>query len=95
MQERGLHRVQPVAAGKALNRGDRLVLAAGSQRQAGQYAPAIDTHRACTTSTAVAPLLGAGQPHLPAQRIEQRRASVNRQRNGIAIDPQDKLDASR
>ena len=59
-----------VVTGAALHR-DR-------KRQAGEHAPAVDQHRAGAALAVVAALLRAGEAEVLAQRIEQRRARVER-----------------
>ena len=62
--------------------------AADRQRQAGEDAPAVDEDGAGAALAVVAALLGAGQAEMLAQRVEQRRADVERQAVLLAVDPQ-------
>ena len=60
-------------------RGDR-------QREARQYAPAIEQHRAGAALTVVATLLRSGQADMLAKRVEQRRAHIESKPVIAAVD---------
>ena len=74
--EGGLHRVEPVAVGEALDRQHVGAVQADGQRQAGIDAPPVDQHRAGAALAAVAALLGSGQVKTLAQQVEQRHPRV-------------------
>ena len=51
----------------------------------------LTTHRASATLPLVAPLLGAGQPHLLPQGVKERGAHVQREPLFAAVDGQGHL----
>ena len=61
LDERGLHRMQILAAGQSFNRGDLLALLHNGKRQAGRYAAPIDQNRACAALSKAAALLASSQ----------------------------------
>ena len=71
-----------------LDGGDLLALAARRQRQAGHHAPAIQMNGAGAAGATVAALLGARQPGIFTQRIQQRRAMIDHKFHRLAIDMQ-------
>ena len=80
MLDKGLlHGMQlAVRTTNPFNRGDRMVLNTGRKSEARQHAPTVDQHRAGAALSMVAALLGAGQPQVLAQCIEQSRARIER-----------------
>ena len=50
-----------------------------SQRQASEYAATVDVNSACAAFAAIAAFADACQRKLFAQRIEQRRARIDRE----------------
>ena len=58
-----------------------LALGRGRKRQAGQHAPSVDQHGAGAALAVVAAFLGAGQAEMLAQRVEQRGADIERERD--------------
>src|SRR5215472_2379454 len=88
-----LHRVQwPVRFGEALDGRDVAALGRGGEGEAGQHAPAIDEHGAGAALTVVAALLRSRQSEVFAQRVEQRRADIERNEMLVAVDPERKAD---
>src|SRR3954466_16387624 len=61
LDERPLHRVQLVAVGEPLDRGDLVPGGRHRQRQAGQHPAAVDPHGAGPAGALVAALLAAGE----------------------------------
>jgi hypothetical protein len=57
-------------------------------------ASVVDVHRGGPARAAVAALLGAGQPGLLTQRVEQRRARINAEWQRPIIDPQLDIDGA-
>src|SRR4051794_32392984 len=58
------------------DRCDRMILDARRKSEARQHAPPVDQHRAGAALSLVATLLGAGQPQVLTQRIEQCRSHI-------------------
>src|ERR1700733_13798155 len=86
LDERGLHRMQLAAGREAFDRPDRLALRARREREARDHALAAEMHCACSALTAVAAFLRTGQTQPLAQRIEQRRTRIDRERIPRAVD---------
>ena len=81
-----LHRVQLAARfGEAFDRRHR-PLDRDRQRQAAEHAAAVDEHRAGAALAVVSAFLGAGQPEMLAQRVEQRGAGIDCQPAPPAVD---------
>jgi hypothetical protein len=80
IDERLLHRVELPTPGKALDRGDARALQHDGQGQARIDAAAVDQHRTGAALAVIAALFGARQVEVLAQRIEQRRPSVDIER---------------
>src|SRR5215469_16049653 len=74
--ERGLHRMESVLLGQALDGGDLVTIMHHRERQAAIDALSVDDDRAGAALSLVAALLRAGQPEILAQRIEQRRTRI-------------------
>jgi hypothetical protein len=88
-----LHRMQrPVRLGETLDRRDVTAFGRGGKREAGQHTPAVDDHGACAALAVVAALLGACQPEVLAQRVEQRGADIECNEMLVAVDPQREAD---
>ena len=86
VDERRLDRVQMLALGDALDRGD---LAAGvhhGERHAGEDPPAADVHRAGSALAPIAALFRPRQLEAFAQRVEQRHSRVDRHRVRLPVD---------
>ena len=81
--EGGLHRMQRVALGEALDGDDVGAVVADGERQAGIDAPAVDQHGAGAALAAVAALLGAGEVEPLAQQVEQRHARIVERRRPL------------
>src|SRR5262245_63684626 len=79
VKEGGLHRMQLIVWGEALDRDDRLPLARHCQRQTRQDTLAVDDDRACAARALVAALLGADEAEHVVKRIQQRDARVHRE----------------
>src|ERR1700759_2602625 len=56
-----LQRMEPIAVGEPLDRGDRLAVMHCSKRQAGVDATTVQQHRACAALAVIAALLGSCQ----------------------------------
>ena len=84
--EGGLHRMQLVAIGEALDGQDVGAVKADRQRQAGIDAPAVDQHGAGAALAAVAALLGAGEVEPLAQQVEQGDARIDLQLVAVSVD---------
>ena len=74
VDEGGLHRMQRVAVGQALDGGDLGAVVADRERQAGIDPAAVDQHGAGAALAAVAAFLGAGE----VRRSRSRSSSVTR-----------------
>ena len=90
--EGGLHGVELVARGQALDRGDPAAFDARGEREAGQHAAPIDEHRAGAALALIAALLRAGQLESLAERIQQDDARIELQRSCRSIDIERHLD---
>ena len=88
VQERLLHRVQPVRAGQSLDGGDLGAVQRDGEREAAQRAAAVDQHGAGTALPVVAALLRSGQAQVLTQRVEQCGAGVQGQGSELAVDLQ-------
>ena len=88
LDERLLERVELAVALQALDGGDPFALLHGRKGHAGHDAVAVDMHGAGAALPAVAPSLRARQTELPAQRVEQRRARLDRDGAKLPIDGQ-------
>src|SRR5437016_756901 len=82
-----LHRMQRSIAGcEALDRADGAALRRRREHEAGDHPPPIEQNRAGAALAVVAALLGAGQPEVLAQRIEQCGARIERHAMLTAVD---------
>ena len=82
-----LDRVQaPVGRGQALDGGDARSVGAGRGHQARQHGPAVEVDGAGAALALGAALLGAGQPEVESQPVQQRPA---RRVGGAALDAVD------
>jgi hypothetical protein len=88
LDEGGLHRVQRAIAGEAFDGRDLLALLHDRERQAGVDPAAIGQDGAGAALPEITPLLGAGQPEMLAQRVEQSRARIQFQAVLGAVDPE-------
>jgi hypothetical protein len=93
LDEGGLHRVQRAVAGEPFDGRDLVALLHDRKGQAGVDPTAVDQHGAGAALPEVAPLLGAGQPEMLAQRVEQGGARVQLQAVLGAVDPERDLEA--
>ena len=90
--ERGLHRVELVALGEALDGRDLGALGGDRQRQARVDGATVAQHRASATLAVIAALPGPGQRQVLAQRIEQRDPRIDLQSPVLPVDAQDDID---
>src|SRR5262245_11314652 len=82
-----LHGMQrPPARREALDGRDRTPLRCYRERQARQHPTSCDQDRAGTALAMVAALLRSREVEMIAQRVEQRRADVERQTMAAAVD---------
>ncbi len=86
--ERLLDEARPVRRAEPLDRGDLGAVERGDLRDAREDGPAIDEdHARPALALPVARLLGAGQPQVVAQQVEQDRlALVGDDLHGVAVD---------
>ncbi len=85
-QEGGLHRMQAGWRPQTFDGCDGLALVHDRKRQARVDAATIDQHGASTALAVVAALLGASEPKVLTQGVEQRSARVEFQGMGLAVD---------
>ena len=85
LHEGGLHRVQVVGRAQPLDGGDAVALVHDRQREARRDPPPVDDHGARAALALIAPLLGAGEVQVLAQRVEQRRPRVELELAGYAV----------
>ena len=76
--EGGLHGVQSVRPAQALDGGDRVALVHDGEGQAADDAQSVHQHGAGPALTMVAALLRTREAEMLTQRIQQRRAGVDR-----------------
>src|ERR1700716_2240774 len=81
-----LQRMQIVALGKTLDGRDGLSVMHHRQRQTGVDAASFNQHRAGAALAVIASLLRTRQREMFTQRIQQRRAWIERQRTRAAVD---------
>ena len=78
--------MQLLGRAQPFDRGDVITFVLHGQRQARIDAPPIDEHRACAALPVVTALLGAAEAQVLPQRIEQRRARIQRRLGWLAVD---------
>ena len=88
LDERPLQRVQLAVLGESLDRDHLCAVVRDGERQAGVDAAAIEQHGAGAALAVVAALLGAGEPELLAQHVEQGTARIHGERQRLAVDQQ-------
>ncbi len=77
--KRLLDGVQPAFPGQALDGGDGVALRLHGQHQTGVDHDAVQVDRAGGALPLVAGPLGAGQPEVVAQRVDQRAIGLDQQ----------------
>ena len=92
LAEHLLHRMQrAVGRGQALDRGHRGAVGLHRQHGAGLHRLAVDMHDAGAALAGVAADMGAGQPQLLAQQLDQQRAALDLDRVLLAVHRQGHL----
>ena len=86
LQELLLHRMQLVALGDALDRGDRRALGFHAQHQAGTDQTAVHDDRAGAAVAGCAAFLAAGQADHVAQHIQQGLLGFAEEFGFLAVD---------
>ena len=86
LEKRGLHRVQRVRRAEAFDRDDVVALVHDGERETRVDPASVDQHGARAALTVVAALLGAGQMQVLSQRVEQRRAQIELELDGLTVD---------
>src|SRR5215468_4888707 len=81
-----LEGMEPGPAGHALDRRDRLTLRLDGERQTRQRGLAVDEHGAGAALAQLAAVLGAREPEILAQDLEQRLVDGDDQLPRLAID---------
>src|SRR6185503_2517289 len=89
VEERLLHRVQPLAVGQRFDRRDRLLPDAPDPRDAGAGPGAIEQHRARAALPFAAAVAAAGQAEIVAEDGEEAVARLGVNLAILAIDAQD------
>ena len=69
-----------------LDGGDAGALGLGGQHQAGVHQPAVEDDAAGAAIAGAAAFLGAGEPELVAQHVEQRLLRLAQELDGLAVD---------
>ena len=80
LDERRLHRMQLVAVRETFDRRDLVAFVRDREAEAGINAPAIHEDGARTALAVIATFLRTGEMQMLAQRIEQRDARIEFQR---------------
>src|SRR5262245_18663315 len=83
-----LHLVQDAAVGQALDRRDLLALRRGDGQHAGPHRLAVEVDRAGAAHRDAAPVLGAREPDLLADRPQKGRGRTDVDLLGLAVDGQ-------
>src|SRR5581483_975 len=91
--EGALHRMHPVGRSESFDGGDRVAARFEGKDHARGYWTAVEVDRAGAAGAAIAYQLGAGEPEMVAQRIDQRDARLDRDPHLVAVD--EKLDRLR
>jgi hypothetical protein len=86
IDERLLHRMEPLALGESLDRRDLLAACIHREGHAARDDFAIEPHGTCGARAAVAADLGAGESELVAQHFHQRRRRIDVHGARPAID---------
>ena len=84
-----LERVQPVAAGQALDGDDLLAVDVPHGRRAGAHGLVVDEHRAGAAQGLAAAELGAGEAEVVAQHPQQHPVFVDRHARGLPLSVND------
>jgi hypothetical protein len=90
--ERPLDGAQLAAVGEPFDGGDLAAVALHGERQAPVHPRAVDEHGARAAGALVAALLGAGEPDLLAQPVEQGGAGMHDRAHRAAVDPDGDVD---
>ena len=83
--ERGLHRVQRAVLGEAFDRGHIGAVRRQREHRAGLHALAVHMDRARAALAGVAANMGAGEPQIVADEIDQQRAAFDLAGHGFAV----------
>src|SRR5438093_5945599 len=94
LHEGGLHGMERAVGRQPLDRDDLGARLHRGQRQASLDAPAVAQDGAGAALPQLAALLGAGEVQVVAERVEQRRPRVERQRTLRAVDAEGELDVA-
>ncbi len=87
LQEGGLHRMERLPLrGQPFDRDDGVPFGLRRERQAGEYAGAVQVHGAGAALSLIAALLGAVEAEMLAQRVEQGDARLERKCMGAPVD---------
>ncbi len=86
LDEFALQGMQRLAHGHALDRLDRLAFGLDSQHQAGAHQAPVDDDAAGAAVAGAATFLGAGEPQLVAQCLQQGLARFAKKFDLVAVD---------
>src|SRR3546814_8741218 len=86
LDKRLLHRVRSVRCPKALDRHDVVVVMLHRQAEAAVDPPSARDHRAGAALSVIAALFRARQAQMLAQCVEERRARIEFELPGFAVD---------
>src|SRR5206468_6995139 len=86
IDERLLDRMQPLVPGETLDRGDLVAVGADRQRDARADHLPVEQHRARPADADAAALLGAGEPEIVPEAIEERAVGRNLHRARRPVD---------